>query len=122
VQISIDNQTYFPLTHEHMINLKVGTCTMINLKKTIIKDLPSPYSSCQSADAMGSRFYNEFIENNKSYTQKACMQFCKQKKMIDNCGCYSYYYPKIGDSKPCLDSNQISCSHKYMRVKTVNTG
>jgi hypothetical protein len=122
VQISIDNQTYFPVTNEHMINLKEGTCTFISLKKTIIKDLPSPYSSCQSADAVGSFFYEEFVANNKSYTQKACMQFCKQKKMIDNCACFSYYYPKIGNSTPCLNKSQIECTYKYMRVKTVNTG
>ena len=44
---------------------------------------------------------------------------CLRKKIIENCKCHSLYYPKLYESKPCLNLTQHGCYvNEYFSFKT----
>jgi hypothetical protein len=60
--ISINNQSNIPLTSENMMRLQAGTCTYINLRKTVAQNLPAPYSNCKDLEIFDSIYKDEFVK------------------------------------------------------------
>ncbi len=42
------------------------------------------------------------------------MHFCKNKFILDGCGCYSRQYPAIFNATPCLSEKDIHYTYTYM--------
>lgn len=43
-----------------------------------------------------------------------CLQFCKNKFILDGCGCYSRQYPAIFNATPCLTETDVKCTFGFM--------
>jgi hypothetical protein len=102
------------------VDIKLSEMTNIAIKRTFIQKEPDPYSDCIDLDTYDSEYYRFIIENtNKAYKQEDCYNLCLQKNIIENCKCYSLYYPKLYESKPCLNITQRDCYIKeYLSFKT----
>jgi hypothetical protein len=109
LKVSIDDQSSIPLYASNMIPMKPGTCTYINIAKTVSKRLPRPFSSCQDLTDYHSVLYDEFLKLNKSYSQQVCYQLCKQMKVITTCNCSIMFYPNVDSVKSCQTLNQVNC-------------
>jgi hypothetical protein len=109
LKISIDDQNDFPLTYSKMLSFKPGTCTYINLKKTVTKSLPRPYSNCQDLTNFHSVIYDKIISLNKTYSQKVCYAMCQQKKVTDTCNCSVYIYPNVDRYSACKTEDDREC-------------
>jgi hypothetical protein len=110
LKISIDDQDSIPLYYYKMLPLKPGTCTYINLRKTVTKNLPKPYSSCQDLTSYHSVLYDKFVRLNKTYSQQVCYALCNQKKVLDACGCAINYYPNVDNNSTCSTLALINCA------------
>jgi hypothetical protein len=110
LKISINNQSYVNVFADKLFPLKTSTCTYIGIRKTISEALPKPYSKCLAVDNIDSPIFAEFNRINKSYQQTVCYEFCKQKKIIDTCGCASIEVPNLNDFALCNTVNQTKCS------------
>jgi hypothetical protein len=110
LKISIDDQNTIPLYYSKMITMQPGTCTYIKLKKTITKNLPKPYSSCQDLKNYHSVLYDKFVRLNKTYSQQTCYALCNQKKVLDSCGCALNYFPNVDNNSTCSTLAMIYCA------------
>jgi hypothetical protein len=119
--ISVDNQTYMPMSSvENILRIETGTCSYVGLKKTVIKKLPSPFSECVAQETFKSIYYNEFLKINKSYTQQACFLFCKQRYIVDKCNCYSRKFPGVSNTRLCLNTTDERCVSHYLNIMNLN--
>ena len=86
------------------------------MKKTVIKDIPYPYSRCQDSLNPDSHFFDEFNAYNISiYSQLTCMTFCKQLFIINLCKCAATSFPRIKNpAGECLNKTQTDCTDIYM--------
>jgi hypothetical protein len=112
LKISIDNQDSIPLYFYNMLAIKPGTCTYINIKKMITRNLPYPYTNCHDLTNYHSVLYDKFAKLNKTYSQRACFQLCKQKKMIDACNCTIVSYPNVDNHPTCQSFEQLNCYNR----------
>jgi hypothetical protein len=110
LKFSIDDQYAMPLYYNKMIPAKPGSCTYINLKKTVTKNLPSPFSECHDLTYFHSELYDKFLKLNKTYSQNACFDMCKQKKVIETCQCASIYFLNPDKSRTCATLDETYCS------------
>jgi hypothetical protein len=92
-----------------MISIQPGACTYIGLRKTVSSRQPYPFSECRDLTDYRSVLYDKFVKYNKTYSQKACQQICKQKKVIDTCNCSVIVYPNVDDFRTCTTLDQVKC-------------
>ena len=107
--VFISNNTRFSFDSE--IEIDIGKQTNIAVSKVITQRLSAPYSGCvDSLESSKSVFAAVFADNNASYSQLDCFNFCWQRKLVDVCGCYDFAYNVLKyDKKPCLNFEQIKC-------------
>ena len=114
INIVIYNQSNFQLSHyQDSLKLKAGMCANIKLKKVISETLPTPYSNCQNH--FDSNLFNEMNCQNKSYSQKYCIELCKQNYIFQRCNCYSPFLPNIRFKKMCITLNDYKCSYEFFK-------
>jgi hypothetical protein len=39
------------------------------------------------------------------------LQFCKNRVIIEKCGCYSRQYPAVFNANPCLEDSDVACTY-----------
>jgi hypothetical protein len=113
IRVYVDNSSVFPTPYSDGINLMPGTSSDVIIKKYDTEKLPKPYSDCDllSGSTHDSELYKKIIARNQAYKQKDCLFLCLQKDVIQNCKCYDLWYEPIDEeTKPCLNSNETSCS------------
>jgi hypothetical protein len=113
LKISIQNQSYLPMSYESMLPLKTGTCTNIALKKTIAEMMPKPYSACTDVDSFDSPMIDEFRKLNKTYQQNACFEMCKQKYFIEKCNCSMTVILNYNGHRTCSTFEEYTCSTTF---------
>jgi hypothetical protein len=69
-------------------------------------------SKVQSRSQESLILFNTILKSNYSYRQKDCFELCLQKTIIEKCVCYDLQYPKLFNSKPCLNQSEIECTEK----------
>jgi hypothetical protein len=71
-----------------------------------------PYSDCTDIANFRSELADVFLAQNKTYQQKVCFQMCKQRHVIQKCGCSHMQLPRLSDSaQPCLSFQQFACGY-----------
>ncbi len=81
------------------------------ITQTITHHFPLPYSQCQDLASFSSEFY-DFIVNDlkRTYRQYDCFNLCRQKIIIEKCGCYYPKYPRLDNrTAACLNQTQWEC-------------
>jgi hypothetical protein len=101
LKVSIDDQEAIPMYKDNMIHVMPGTCTYIGLRKTKSTNLPKPYSGCIDFANFKSEVYDKFVMWNKSYTQRACVEVCKQMAVVRACNCSVLNYPNLEGVRAC---------------------
>jgi hypothetical protein len=78
----------------------------IQIEREFIQKLPFPYNQCVKQDTKEniSNLFQYFIENNKTYLQKDCIDLCIEEYMINNCSCKQ---ASIGSISICLNDSLI---------------
>jgi hypothetical protein len=109
VRVGIDDQDAIPLS-TNMIPVRPGACTYLALKKTVTTRLPQPYSSCKTN--FRSVLYDKFAALNKTYSQRACFEMCKQMQVIETFNCSIVYYLNV-DSYPTCKTIDIIDTFYY---------
>jgi hypothetical protein len=119
LRVFIHNSSANP-SESTWVDIKLSETTNIAIKRTFIQKETFPNSDCIDLDNYDSEYYRFIIENTKkAYKQEDCYNLCLQKNIIENCKCYSLYYPKLYESKPCLNITQRDCYIKeYLSFKT----
>jgi hypothetical protein len=100
----------YPITYSTGISVPAGTVANIGLSKTVTKNLPYPYSSCQDAAQVDTLLSREMKRHGYvQYTRDVCIVFCQQKLIIDRVCCYDARFPAILNAhQPCLTREQYS--------------
>lgn len=113
VKVVIFNQTQYPLTSQ-AITVETGHSTFIGLNKYTSRSLPAPFSTCKDSDSFQSKVKTEMESQNFSYTQKTCLEFCKQFYINEFCGCSYYIYPFVRGTRYCQLTNMVdlNCLNK----------
>ena len=72
---------------DHVINVKAGVETLIQINKEIYEKYPYPYSNCKIVEPSESIYYDEIIKSNYSYSKSLCLDYCYLDllKKRDNC-------------------------------------
>jgi hypothetical protein len=85
--------------------------TNLPITKTITHHFPSPYSQCQDLASFSSEFYDFLVKSlKKAYRQYDCFNLCRQKIIIEKCGCYYPKYPRLDNhTSSCLNQTQWEC-------------
>jgi hypothetical protein len=78
----------------------------IQIEREFIQKLPFPYNQCVKQDTKEniSNLFQYFIENNKTYLQKDCIDLCIEEYMINNCNCKQ---ASLGSISICLNDSLI---------------
>lgn len=116
--INEDNGMHLVITHPSFrtivsegIGLMPGTLNSIILKKTIVRNLPRPFSNCEDSLSYKSELIEFIKSSGYSFRQKDCHGLCIQKEINKNCRCNHLDYPKYCDKIPsCLSYNENVCS------------
>ena len=103
------------------VSIKPGELSYIGVKRTFVKNVPSPYTQCQDLTSYSSELYDFIIKSNKTYRQKDCFDFCIQQLIISKCGCYSTRYPNpslpSNKTRACLNFTDYICfKQAYFQV------
>jgi hypothetical protein len=99
------------------IYIRPGKKSRIGVERIFSSNQPKPYSDCtQDFNDFNTDIYR-FILNRSSfavYRRVDCLDLCRQKIIIQNCGCYFAKYDKLYSSLvPCLNVSQRECLSLY---------
>ena len=114
LRIILYNNSYQPKISEGIF-VQSGKSTFIQIKKTVINKQPYPYSECSSLNKIDPEL-NEYIKG--PYRQHDCFELCLQRMIIKKCGCYFLQYPKLFNSKPCLNFSLITCARQEYKLQS----
>ena len=113
IYLGIDDQNSVPIVNDNLLNVATGYCTNVNLKKIVSKNLPDPYSNCVDASNYKSVFHKQFERYNRTYTQKTCILFCKQKFINQECNCSSNFFPTLNlNLSICNKKSEMKCAEE----------
>ena len=104
--VFVHNQSNPSLLNSKSILVPTGTETNLKIKKTFTSRLSSPYGNCLldvSATSIFSSTSFDYIVRvlNIAYTQEYCYSICLESKIVDACGCNSWYSPSYGNQSLC---------------------
>ena len=119
----VHNQSYLPSPTERIF-LRPGKESRIEVGRIFSKNQPRPFSECQdlSQNSFNSEFYAFILSHqNASYRQLECLDLCRQKVIIDDCGCYFPKFDMLYESPPCLTKTQGYCLGKYTYEREILT-
>ena len=115
--VFIHNKSYLP-TYEDGVYAELGKFSSIRVKRTFTHKVPYPYSDCIDLTTYTSELYDFIVASNRTYRQKDCIDLCKQKRAIDQCGCFNMRYPNIDPRvRPCLNVSENHCV--YNQIKNI---
>ena len=99
------------LTYFEGFDVSMGQQTNVAFKREVSTKIPQPHSKCVlDIGSVNSIFTKLFLQNNLIYKQKYCYNYCYQRKVIDQCGCYDVTFPRFTLGKPpCLSAVKIFC-------------
>jgi hypothetical protein len=97
----------------------------IQVEREFIQNLPQPYNKCIKQDTTDyiSNVFQYFIQNNKTYLQKDCFDFCIEEIILKQCNCSENI--KLGEIAKCFVSSNESgyciteLVSKYSVFKTI---
>lgn len=106
-----------PYTFDSGILLPNGG-NYVKIEREIVSKLPPPFNSCvkQDTDQFVSYLFQFFIQNNKTYSQKDCYDFCVEDQIKSECKCSA----EIRNISKCVDNkNTLDCvlklAEKYIK-------
>ena len=104
--VFVHNQSNPSLLNSKSILVPAGTETNLKIKKTFTSRLSSPYGNCLSDVSTNSTFSSTSFDYivrvlNIAYTQEYCYSICLESKIVDACGCNSWYSPSYGNQPLC---------------------
>jgi len=95
------------------INLAPGFEHNIAIHKTLIEQIPKPYSSCEvdesSIDSFDSEYVNVFRNLDLTYKQADCLDLCYQILSEKHCNCTDFVLDFRYNSKLCKEDHQLRC-------------
>ena len=104
--LSISNNSFIRRIFQP-IYVSTGKEIDIIFKKTIVNQLPKPYSNCDF-DALTSSYdsilYRNLVDNNVSYNQQDCYTQCFQKTVEEKCSCYFSAFLPVKLKQPCYNN------------------
>ena len=73
----------------------------IQIERDLIQKLSKPYNQCVKQDTSEyvSKLFQYFIQNNKTYLQKDCLDLCIDQLIKQKCNCTD----EMGEINNCLD-------------------
>ena len=124
VVVFVHNKSLSTKELEEGIYIKPGELSFIGIKRTFIKNTPSPYTQCQDLTSYSSELYDYIKKSNQIYRQRDCFDLCTQKLIISTCGCIVSDYENSdlnsNQIRPCLDLNDSNCAdNAYFQVDFV---
>ncbi|XP_076348636.1 degenerin-like protein unc-105 isoform X2 [Tachypleus tridentatus] len=111
LQLNINTSQYMPTTKEagakiiihsptlradvdqDAIHIPPGVVTYIGVKMVNITRLPSPHTDKCNDDWLNDELKKWAVNLNYGYTAQTCLKFCFQKKVIENCNCFTTSAP-----------------------------
>jgi hypothetical protein len=110
VHLAVHNQSYTPSIFDGF-DVAVDTETNVAVSKVISKRLPKPYSECiNDISTLGSVFTNFYTQNNMTYSQNDCLDYCYNRAVTVKCNCYDTTFGKMTfDKPPCTTYEQFKC-------------
>ncbi|KAK6180811.1 hypothetical protein SNE40_008796 [Patella caerulea] len=90
VRVVVHAPNTMPSPVNHGFDVPPGYSSSIGLKAVLHTRLSEPYGNCSNSILEGSENYN-----NTFFT---CLQLCKQRKIIEKCGCKSSDLPELPSS------------------------
>ena len=113
IVVFVHNSSFRP-TISDAVMIKPGEVSYINIKRTYISNVQSPYTECIDLTSYRSDLF-DFIVNSSlysTYRQKDCFDLCKQQSIIKNCGCYHTGFCNPSHNlnvRPCLNLTDYDC-------------
>ncbi|KAH9494543.1 hypothetical protein Btru_042390 [Bulinus truncatus] len=87
VRVVVHAPGSMPSPVDHGIDIPPGYSSSVGLKAVLHSRLPEPYGNCSEGSLQGMQKYrNTFF---------ACLQLCKQRQIISQCGCKSSALPDL---------------------------
>ena len=121
--VYVHNRTLLPRWYEEGVFVKPGEISMVGVKRTFVRNEPSPYTECTDLKSYSSILYDFIIKSNRTYRQKDCFDLCIQLETINKCGCYYVGDPNPSPNqiKPCLNLSEYDCYvHVYFKFNPVD--
>jgi len=95
------------------LNLAPGFEYNIAIHKTIIEQIPKPYSNCQVDEAnletFNSEYFKIFRKSNLTYKQSDCVDLCYQILSTNLCNCTDFILDLNYNSTLCKKDNELNC-------------
>ena len=120
--ISTSNGFYFSVSNQSYVSdfsqgfdVSLGMESVVKISKTIINQVPNPYSDCDfdliddKYDQQKFEMINAFKIMNKSYRKNDCIELCKQKIIIQKCDCHIPFLHSFSSKVPCINFTQHEC-------------
>ena len=113
--VYVHNRTLQPRWYEEGVYVRPSEISLIGVKRTFVRNEPSPYTECTDLTSYSSVLYDFIIKSNRTYRQKDCFDLCIQLETINKCGCYfaGDLNPSSNQIKPCLNISEYYC---YVQV------
>ena len=94
----------------------------IQVEREFIQNLPQPFNECIKQDTTDyiSNLFQYFIQNNLTYLQKDCFDFCIEEIILKQCNCSENI--KLGEISKCFSSSRnciTELTSKYSVLKTI---
>ena len=122
--IKLENNSY-TVGGNSEIDLLSGFETNLAIDRIYSTQLPSPYSDCiidnKSPKRIESDLYDMFLKANTRYTQKDCLDLCKQKFYILYCNCSLFQIFSLYNETYCNTFEQLNCLNSIYFEKILST-
>jgi hypothetical protein len=101
------------------LNLAPGFEYNVAIHKTVIEQIPKPYSGCEveeaNLDTFDSEYVKIFLKNNLTYKQADCLDLCYQILSEEYCNCTDFILFFSFSSKICKNDREIECIVNYKK-------
>jgi hypothetical protein len=120
IAVSVDNQTDIPLADTRFFLLDTGFTHFFGMRKSVTKNLPSPFSECVDTTTYTSELQNELALQKIKYSKHNCVLLCHQKYVKDICDCYNPASIPLKETRPCLGDRDINCTFRACENFNIN--
>lgn len=117
--ISINNRSAIPYTlFNSEIRLATGSLSEFVISRLLTDNLPEPYNRCYkdvSLYAGNQTFIKMILKDNRTYSQKECLEFCSYAYYLDNsnCGCKSTVQTVLVSCYVSADEKSRLCTRNF---------